>query len=65
MSWLEEEELLRQNEFFILRTARVATGRQDFRYPRSDGAHILAGGGQAERDALAAAGNARGNADAA
>ena len=27
MSWLEEEELLRQNEFFILRTARIATGR--------------------------------------
>ena len=27
MRWQDEEELLRQNEFFILRTARIATGR--------------------------------------
>ena len=27
MRWQDEEELLQQNEFFILRTARIATGR--------------------------------------
>ena len=27
MLWQDEEQLLRQNEFFILRTARIATGR--------------------------------------